>query len=345
MIPYWLLFLFASGAVLGAHGGRQGRWWVWWTFGAVLLLVVGLRDHVGCDWLAYEFYLERAARSDFSELWALSDPGYQLTNWISAQLGWGVYGNNVLCALIFTIGLFVFSRQQPLPWLAVAVAVPYLVIVVSMGYTRQAVALGFVFWALTALESRNLRRYLLLVALATLFHKTAVLMIPLGLFLFGRGWAARAFAVVSVGLGLWAAFLADYQDTLWENYVQAAMISQGATIRVMMNVVPALVLLVFWNRWKAAFPQSRIWFWMALAAIACVPLLTQASTATDRIALYLTPLQVVVFSRLPVLATASATRNVLVAAIILGYGLVLFVWLNFARHAYCWIPYQNHLFG
>ena len=32
---------------------------------------------------------------------------------------------------------------MPLPWLALAVAVPYLVVVVAMGYTRQGVAIGF----------------------------------------------------------------------------------------------------------------------------------------------------------------------------------------------------------
>ncbi len=31
------------------------------------------------------------------------------------------------------------------------------------------------------------------------------------------------------------------------------------------------------------------------------------------------------------------------AGILLGYAAVLFVWLNFATHAFCWVPYQNHL--
>jgi hypothetical protein len=30
--------------------------------------------------------------------------------------------------------------------------------------------------------------------------------------------------------------------------------------------------------------------------------------------------------------------------IVLGYGLVLFVWLNYAIHAGSWLPYRNILF-
>ena len=87
-----------------------------------------------------------------------------------------------------------------------------------------------------------------------------------------------------------------------------------------------------------------VWLWMAFAAILCVPLLSLASTATDRIALYLTPLQIVVLSRLPTLLQQKDLRNVAVLGTLAGYALVLFVWLNYARHADCWVPYDNLLY-
>jgi len=64
----------------------------------------------------------------------------------------------------------------------------------------------------------------------------------------------------------------------------------------------------------------------------------------DRLALYLTPLQVVVFSRLPFLARKELHPDVMVVLILFGYGAVLFVWLNFASHAQYWLPYRNILF-
>ena len=345
MFTYWSLYLSAFALALGYQGTRRRSTLpVWLVLGLFLLLAIGLRHEVGCDWYAYQDYYRRIDGVGFAELWRMSDPGYQLFNWISNFFGWQVYGTNVLSGLVFVIGLVIFARAQPYPWLAVAVAVPYLVVVVSMGYTRQAVAIGLAFWALKVLEERQLTKFLALMALATLFHKTAVLLVPLGLFLFGHGWFVRSLAVVLVALGLWAAFLADYQEGLWEAYVLADMRSAGARVRVVMNVLPALALLVFWRRWRRVYPDSRIWFWMALAALACVPLLTLASTATDRIALYITPLQVVVFSRLPALVRSRDLANLVVLGVLAGYAAVLFVWLNYARHARCWVPYDNLLY-
>ena len=345
MLTYWALYISAAVMAMGYQGTRdRATLLVWGVLAFLFVLAIGLRYEVGCDWLAYIRYYRRIDGVSFAELWTMSDPGYQLFNWISNLFDWKVYGANVFSAGVFMTGLVIFCRAQPYPWLALAVAVPYLVVVVSMGYTRQAVAIGLVFWALKCLEEKELKKYLVLVALATLFHKTAVLMVPLGLFLFGRGWAVRAMAVVLVGVGLWAAFVADYQADLWENYVMADMRSAGARVRVIMNLLPALLLLVFWRRWREVYPNSTVWLWMAFAAILCVPLLSLASTATDRIALYLTPLQIVVLSRLPTLLQQKDLRNVAVLGTLAGYALVLFVWLNYARHADCWVPYDNLLY-
>jgi len=66
-----------------------------------------------------------------------------------------------------------------------------------------------------------------------------------------------------------------------------------------------------------------------------------ASTAVDRMALYFIPIQMVVFSRLPYLLSKNISPNITSYGIILGYALVLFVWLNYASHAKYWLPYQN----
>lgn len=344
MFAYWLLYLSPALLALVLPDRFRHSKPLWLAFALLIVLLVGLRDEVGCDWMSYALNFEYAADQSLWYLLQLSDPGYEFLNWFASRMGWGVYGTNTLGAAIFTTGLFIFCRAQPNPWLAVAVAIPYLVVVVAMGYTRQAVALGFVFWGLSAMERRDLVRFLILVSLATLFHKTAVLMIPLGLFLFGRGWAARATAVLLAGFGLWAAFLADYQYELWENYIEADMRSHGARVRILMNVIPAVLLLAFWRRWKSVYPASRIWFWLALGALACLPLLALSSTATDRIALYITPIQVVVLSRLPYMARSPRSNKLLTAGVLAGYAAVLYVWLNYARHAFCWVPYNNTLF-
>ena len=121
------------------------------------------------------------------------------------------------------------------------------------------------------------------------------------------------------------------------------MESDGALIRVSMNVVAALAFFAFRKRWNRQFDDGHIWELIAWASLASLPLLLVATTAVDRMALYFLPLQVIVFCRLPLLVNHKQTSQIVTASIIGGYAAVLFVWLNYAVHAKCWLPYKNAL--
>jgi hypothetical protein len=237
----------------------------------------------------------------------------------------------------------VFCLRLPRPWLALAVAVPYLVIVVGMGYSRQAVALGFAMLALAALGQASVARFVLLVLVGATFHRTAFLLLPIAALVRSRNWW---WTVLWVGLATVSAYyvlLADSVDDLYQNYVLAEYQSEGAFIRLLMNAVPAMILVA--KRRSFAFPpnEARLWRWFAYISILLFValFLTDASTALDRIGLYMLPLQMVVFSRLPDVVGSSKSRNLGWAGVILCYyAVVQFVWLNFATHAEFWLPYR-----
>ncbi len=100
--------------------------------------------------------------------------------------------------------------------------------------------------------------------------------------------------------------------------------------------------LPVWGKRLAPDPQERkLWTWIALAALLCLPIVSFATTAVDRVALYLIPIQIFVFSRIPRLAGGNIrVRTGLVLGVIGYYAAVLFVWLNFATHSQYWVPYQ-----
>ncbi|HHJ13125.1 MAG TPA: EpsG family protein [Gammaproteobacteria bacterium] len=344
MWPYWVVYLLPAIAALLLDGRRKQLPHPWWAMGALLVLFVGYRHRVGGDWFNYIDHLARVWRVGIFDPVEGGDPGYVYVNRIVSTLGGDIYDVNLVAAMIFVFGLMIFCRSLPRPWLALAVAIPYIVVVVGMGYTRQAIALGLIMWGIVYLEKGKLVHYIAFVSAATLFHKTAVIMIPLGIFLQRRGWVLRVVAIGLVGLGLWNAFLVESQETLWKNYVVAQMQSEGARIRVIMNALPALLLILQWKKWRALFANAQLWLWMSIAALACIPLVGYASTAVDRIALYLTPLQIVVYSRLPVLWQRSIQPALVTLGVVMAYGLVLFVWLNYASHAPYWLPYRHAWF-
>jgi len=343
MAMYWVMYLLPMLVVLSPFkGARDLRLAGWWVAGIAYTLLIGLRHEIGADWFTYLDISLGTSSVDFFEAILLGDPGYTALDWLSAKMGAGIYGVNVVCSGIFMAGLISFSKRQPLPWLAFAVSVPYLLIVVSMGYTRQAAALGFIFLALGELQGVRVARYVLLVAAAATFHKTAVVLMPLALFTPGTVRFRRIIGVVFLFLLTAGLLLVEHLEFLWARYDE--MSSEGGAIRVWMNVVPALVFVWYWKRWRNRFGDQWLWSWFAVLSLACVPLVGVASTVIDRMALYLTPIQLVVMSRLPVLIGEPVLRSATVITILGTYGLVLWVWLNYAIHAFAWIPYKNVLF-
>ena len=331
-------------AVTWRHGQRKRQVATWATIFVIFIIFVGFRHEVGGDWGNYLRSYNALGGLNFEEAVLSTDIGYAFVSWLASQLGYGIYAVNFICGTIFISGLIMFCRQQANPWLAFTIAVPYVVNVIAMGYTRQGVALGLLFMAIVSLERQSFKTYLMYIIAATLFHKTALLMIPLGLFLYGKGRLARAVAIIATAYGLWDLLLAESQERLWSSYIDVNMQSEGARIRVFMNVVPALILLLYRKRWRRIFPNYGFWVWLSIGSIISVPLVEYASTAVDRIALYLTPVQIAVFSRLAWLIKGRSPSVELTTGIVACYALVLFVWLNYALHAKYWLPYKNMLF-
>jgi hypothetical protein len=352
MWTYWFMFLVPAVAAAaertrGHFPGRstalsvRGLAWVLAALGLVLL--VGYRVEVGGDWFTYLEFVDSVWGRSLGEVLALPDPGYQLLNWISLQLEWGVFGANVMGATIFAASLVVFCRSLPRPWLALTVAIPYLVIVVGMGYSRQGIALALAMVGLVSLQRKSTFYFVLWAVLGATFHKTAVLLLPLGALAHTERRLFRFLWIAVVSAGGYVLFLADAAESLYAGYVEAEYQSEGALVRLLMNAVPAAVLLLAWKRFARLPAITPIWRWFAWLSIALLLVLfaTPASTAIDRIALYMLPLQLVVFSSLPeAFSPRGKGTRTWVAIVLLYYGLVLFVWLNFASHSQYWIPYR-----
>lgn len=341
MLPYWILFLIPTLGVLAPYRlTPASRPVMWWLVGSLFALAIGLRFEVGGDWGAYLAYLDRASTMTLFEVFMNSDPGYYLLNWLVVNLGGNIYWVNLVCGVIVMTGVVAFARHQPLPWLALMVAVPYLIIVVAMGYTRQAVALGFILLGLVALGDGRVRLFVAWVLIGAAFHKSAVLMLPVaGLAASQSRLTSLSWAAVATLIGGYL-FLFESADELWTNYVEADYQSEGGLIRVLMNAVPAVLFLVLQRYLQLNEDERRLWWWLSMLAIACIPLVVMSSTATDRVALYLIPVQIFVFARLPLICPDSRWSTLIVLSVVAYYAAVLLVWLMFAAHSRLWLPYQ-----
>lgn len=352
MWPYWLLFLIPAYIALSRlkptsysdSSGRRGRWSDGWLgIYIFLVLMIGLRHEVGGDWLQYIELLDSYSDITTEDKFAFQDPAFVFFNKLAVWSGTGVYLLNLLSAIFFCWGLVVFCREQPRPWLALVVAVPYLITVVAMGYTRQGVAIGIAMIAMVALGQGSTLRFVMWIAFAALFHKSAIMLISIAVLANSKRRVLTLIWVAVSGLTLYVLLLQEALSFWISGYVASEYQSSGAAIRITMNALPAAVFLGFRKRFQLTPDQRSFWTWMAWSALMLVLLLLvfPSSTAVDRVALYWIPLQLFVLSRLPNALGQKEGKNVgWVYAVVAYSATVHFVWLEFADSTQGWLPYQ-----
>jgi len=349
MIPYWILFLiFAFAALLTNEQSRQRSLVGFLAAGLILTIMIGLRFKVGGDWYPYTRIFQSLRLMNLGTALDSIEPGYALINWGVGHSGLDMLYVNLLCACIFTYGFLGFCRDQPNPTLAVLVGIPYLVIVVAMGYTRQGAALGLVMAALTSYSRGSIVRMAFYLAAAVMFHRSAIIVIPLIALAASR---RRVLTVVLLGLiagVMYYLIVSASLDRLFASYVTARYDSSGAGIRIAMNLIPASIYLLFWRRFPLDRDQRRLWMIFSAGSFVALLLLliTPSSTAVDRAALYLIPLQLFVLSRVPLVFSGGVkASNALKTVVILYSAAIQFVWLNYADNAGQWVPYRSYLFS
>ena len=311
------------------------------------IILIGFRYYVGTDYQSYVDIFRRMGRLSFGSAIRDVDIGYAALNWAAAQIGGELWLVNLVCAILFTYGLVQFAKGQPNPWLAITIAIPYLVITVGMGLSRQAVAIGLGMAGLAAISKGSYLKFTLYVLVGALFHRTALVLIPVVALAYSRN------RLVAVSVGLFGSLIGYYVlsssggfDRLQDSYITRGIFkSQGAGVRLAMNIPPATLFLLYAKRFSTD-PHERLTYvilsLIAFLSLALLLIYPAASTPIDRMALYVIPLQMFVLSRLPTVMSdrSGHPSGPLTLAIIIYSALVEFVWLNYSTFAADWLPYR-----
>jgi hypothetical protein len=349
MIQYWLLFAYPAIMALAfsSHAPRgqavRGQWLSMWGFVLFYSLLGGLRFETGGDWLTYDEMFEDIRFDTLGYALTRTDPLYGALNWISAQLGTGIYLVNFVCCLILSLGVVRLARTFRDPWLAVTIAVPYLLIVVGLGYVRQGAAIGMMLIALASLDRSRTLRTMLQLAVAVGFHSTAVIAFPLFVLAFTRRNKALSVVGAALGAGLFLVVLLPRLDVLEAGYLDAEYESGGALVRILMGLLPAGLILVRWRHFPASDRVRPVWLTIAVAnALALVGLaVMSSSTAVDRIALFVSVIQLAAFGEIRDLLGLTQRNVLFLRLVMIGLAAaVQTVWLVYATHAEFWVPYN-----
>lgn len=352
MLIYWLLFaypaIFALGYPISSDRHRITVAQNLALLGFILFftLLAALRFEIGGDWETYQFIYDDIRTDTFPYALTATDPLYGIINWASAQLGTGVYLVNGVCALILSVGVATAALRLRDPWLAIMMAVPYLLIVVGMGYVRQGAAIGLILLAIASFDHAKPLRTSIYLILALGFHSTSIISIPLFTYALTTRYRKLAFVFAGIGIAAYIFVLMPRLENFETGYIEQEYESGGALIRILMSVVPSALLLPRWKNFAASTKVRSVWITMALANLVAlaVVLVSPASTAVDRLALFFAPMQMLVFGIFRDLYPMPdkfvlASRLVMIAVA----AMVQIVWLVYATHATYWVPYQSVL--
>ena len=311
-----------------------------------LIFFIGLRDKVGGDWDSYlRLFQQIHDQNLFSSLLS-GDPAYVLIEQIADFLGLGIYGVNFVGSVLFFYSFYIFAKSFKIDLsFALLIAFPYLIMVVVQGYTRQGVALGLVMALYASFHNKEFKKSILFYILAILFHKTAI--IAGVIYLSNKKYLnwKTLFLLVIIVLVMYKLVIEARLEYFIRGYFINKMHSNGAFVRILVNVFAALLLFLFAKSWKYKYDDYQIWklFGVISIFILIFTLTTNATTIGDRIMLYFYPLQIVVFVRLLYIIKDKNMKYIYFMSLLVMYWSILLVWLNYAVHRDAWMPYDNLL--
>jgi len=339
MIAYTCLLLvpclFSAMRIGNRNSGRY-----LFFIGVFYVIFIGLRQSVGVDWHAYELIYEEISVLPLGLALLRQDPGFALLNWLLIQFDTGVYGVNVVVAIIFVSGLIRIAKMTPIPWLALVAVTPYLVIAVAMSGVRQAAAIGLFFHLIASWRSGKIKK-LFIAATAVTFHSSAIVSLFLVLQSLQLSKWMKRFVLVTIGLLILYIFSQSAQFGVYQQrYFVNKIDSPGALQHVLLNAIPGVIYLFFIQKWKNLYGKNPLMVIFSLLSILSVFLVPLSSTVVDRLALFLTPIQMLVYGSLPVVFK----KPVYAFYIVCVHFFILYVWLLFSNSSWAFIPYDNVLF-
>ena len=317
-------------------------------FFVIIVLFIGFRYKVGGDWDPYiDVYLNRIKNSTtFFDVLQMKEAGYMVLNFIAVKFNLGINFVNLVCGIVLISGIFTFLKKSSYFWLSIII-LSYTIFIVGMGYTRQSVALGFVFFALSSWDKSKIK-YIFYILLGALFHypvlfmlvfyvatlKSIKIKILISFFVF-----AALIYVFKINTGYLISQISVYIDNEYFH-------SKGALIRIFISLIPSVIIIIFYKRLKEKVDfDLELWLYISLMNVVLFFLAFNFSTFADRLALYLVPVQVVGYSLLiKYLVDNIKLKKLIYFSLAIGYFSLMLLWFVFASHKDFWIPYEFGFF-
>ncbi|ULQ46698.1 EpsG family protein [Flagellatimonas centrodinii] len=320
------------------------------VFGIFLVLFIGTRFQVGCDWWAYtlRFNSLYADIEGWAEGFRLGEGGFHLINLVAYDAGWGFNGVVLPAAIIYISALVRFSYLAPHPASLIAIAFPILIIQLGMSGMRQALATAMLMLACVAFVKGKKFVTGGWIGLASQFHTSSIAFLPIAAL--ARTNISTKYVIGAVVLlsPLAGWLLGERLEVYSDRYIEQIYgenASGGAWIRYAIASLPFVVMA--WKRNRVAMRYPELYPLLKLFGLMCLGLLGAglvSSVALHRLVYYVLPVSLLCLLCVSDAAFSSGSRRFARALPFLIYGVYIVTWFVFSRHATsCYVPYNSWL--
>ncbi|HWR24204.1 MAG TPA: EpsG family protein [Feifaniaceae bacterium] len=248
-------------AAAGIRGGAKPNLWFVFLVIASLTLVAGLRFMVGTDYVNYSIAYQDI-RTDFGQAVQIHDTeyGYMALAWIFGCFFKMPFAFLAFLALLTNMLVVLSLRESSeMFWFSCVLYILMYFYFTTFNLVRQSLAVSITFFAHKHLVEKKFFHYLLFVLLASLFHYSALILIPIYFVVHRPAWSRLIFfGFIAVGLVLVFydsvmnvvfSLLSGTRYSVYEEVVTEAGDGVGI-LRIAVAAAPVALSLLFKGRLK-----------------------------------------------------------------------------------------------
>ena len=363
MIIYYLIFLVLSFLAYREISNPKSL-----NNNSIIFLVllfsvfIGLRNEIGCDWEGYRNLFNREICTSIQDLsgknscltsfeyFKYKEIGFSLINLIIKSIGGNFYTANYIFSLLFLIPILKFCSNLERPYLAILISYPYLITVIGLGAIRQSIAIAMLMICINELRKKRFYKYFIYISIATSFHYSSFIFIFLPLLIDLKKDKNLKIIKRSL-LGLFFVFIflfLIFNDNFLMKQLSGYLFRTDPIsfmtplIIWMMIFIPALIILL---NYKFFRKDDSNHFWRNysfLGIFMFLPIFFNTIIAF-RFLYYFYPIKIYALSNLSKIERFKKYPKSTFLAIFIFSLSILAIWLNFANHSYCYLPYKNLL--
>ena len=320
------------------------------------IFFVSLRHSIGCDWDVYEINFNNIASKNLFYILKNQDQFFDLGYSILAKLVSLKFDYSMLIfiyGILFTAPLFYFCANIKRTYLSLMISYPYFILVVGMGPIRQASAIAFLMLTFIFIAKKKINLIYFSSISSLLFHNSAVVInalifSKLNLFssLSSKKKVNYFLYFLIIAIFLYNSPIIFNKLYIYITYYNSPGVNpaKGVFFVWLINFFLSIIFLFNYSKFNIQIALKKVLMIFSVSAIAIFPLIFLNSVITYRFLLYFFPSSIYITSYIPEIEFLKIKQTSILYILILLCFVSLFVWLKYAYHAYCWLPYQNILF-